>query len=83
MPSFSAEERQLLDESLQKFLSENYGFERWRALSRGSGLGDEYWANYAELGWLGVALPESAGGCPCAACTMTISSPISKRAPKR
>jgi alkylation response protein AidB-like acyl-CoA dehydrogenase len=65
MPSFSAEERQLLDDSLQGFLSENYSFERWKKLARGpemEGFGRAEWARYAEFGWLGVALPEAAGG---------------------
>jgi alkylation response protein AidB-like acyl-CoA dehydrogenase len=65
MPSFSAEERQQLDDSLQDFLAENYSFERWKKLARGpemEGFGRAEWARYAELGWLGVALPESAGG---------------------
>jgi alkylation response protein AidB-like acyl-CoA dehydrogenase len=65
MPSFSAEERRLLDDTLQGFLAENYSFERWRKLARGpemEGFGRAEWAKYAELGWLGVALPESAGG---------------------
>jgi len=65
MPSFSAEERQLLDDSLQGFLAENYSFERWKKLARGpemEAFGRAEWARYAELGWLGVALPESAGG---------------------
>jgi alkylation response protein AidB-like acyl-CoA dehydrogenase len=65
MPSFSAEERQLLDDSLQGFLAENYNFERWKKLARGpemEGFGRAEWARYAELGWLGVALPEAAGG---------------------
>jgi alkylation response protein AidB-like acyl-CoA dehydrogenase len=65
MPSFSAEERQLLDDSLQSFLAENYSFERWKKLARGpemEGFGRAEWARYAELGWLGVALPEAAGG---------------------
>lgn len=65
MPSFSAEERQLLDDSLRGFLAENYSFERWKKLARGpemEGFGRAEWARYAELGWLGVALPESAGG---------------------
>jgi alkylation response protein AidB-like acyl-CoA dehydrogenase len=65
MPSFSAEERQLLDDSLQGFLAENYSFERWKKLARGpemEGFGRTEWAKYAELGWLGVALPEEAGG---------------------
>ena len=65
MPSLSAEERQLLDNSLQDFLAKNYSFERWKKLARGpemEGFGRAEWAKYAELGWLGVALPESAGG---------------------
>jgi alkylation response protein AidB-like acyl-CoA dehydrogenase len=65
MPSFSAEERQLLDDSLQGFLAEHYSFERWKQLARGpelEGFGRAEWARYAEQGWLGVALPESAGG---------------------
>jgi alkylation response protein AidB-like acyl-CoA dehydrogenase len=65
MPSFSAEERQLLDDSLHDFLRQNYSFERWKKLARGpemEGFGRVEWARYAELGWLGVALPEATGG---------------------
>jgi alkylation response protein AidB-like acyl-CoA dehydrogenase len=65
MPSFSREERQILDDTLRAFLAENYSFERWKALARGpekEGFGRAEWASYAELGWLGVALPESVGG---------------------
>jgi alkylation response protein AidB-like acyl-CoA dehydrogenase len=65
MPSFSAEERQLLHDSLNDFLAKNYSFERWKKLARGpeiEGFGRAEWAKYAELGWLGVALPESVGG---------------------
>ena len=65
MPSFSTEERQLLDDSLHGFLTANYSFERWRKISRApemEGFGRTEWAKYAELGWLGVALPEAAGG---------------------
>jgi len=56
MPSFSAEERQLLHDSLNEFLAENYSFERWKTLARGpemEGFGRAEWAKYAELGWLG------------------------------
>jgi alkylation response protein AidB-like acyl-CoA dehydrogenase len=65
MPSLSSEERQLLDDSLQSFLIANYGFERWRKLARApetEGFGRAEWAKFAELGWLGVAMPEEAGG---------------------
>ena len=65
MAIFSADERQLLHDSVNAFLKENYGFERWKKLARGpemEGFGRAEWAKYAELGWLGVALPEWAGG---------------------
>jgi len=65
MPSLSTEERQLLHDSLNKFLAENYSFERWKKLARGlemEGFGRGEWAKYAELGWLGVGFPEWAGG---------------------
>jgi alkylation response protein AidB-like acyl-CoA dehydrogenase len=65
MPSLSAEERQLLHDSLNDFLAKNYSFERWKKLARGpeaEGFGRTEWAMYAGLGWLGVALPESVGG---------------------
>src|SRR5262245_61747737 len=65
MPSLSTEERQLLHDSLNDFLADNYSFERWKTLVRGpemESFGRAEWAKYAELGWLGVALPEWAGG---------------------
>lgn len=63
MTSFSADERQLLDESLQSFLSENYGFERWQlSATAGDGQDSTEWRHFADLGWLGVAVPEQFGG---------------------
>ena len=65
MPSFSSEERQLLNDSLVDFGTTEYSFEHWRKLNRvpdGEGFRRDEWMKYAELGWLGVALPESAGG---------------------
>ncbi len=65
MPSFSSEERQLLNDSLTEFLGETYSFETWRRLTKkgnDDGYSRDAWAKYAEMGWLGVALPESAGG---------------------
>ena len=65
MAIFSADERQLLHDSINAFLRENYAFERWKKLARGpeiEGFGRTEWAKYAELGWLGVALPEWSGG---------------------
>ena len=65
MPSFGSEERQLLNDSVQELLSEMYSFEQWKKLARGQeseGFGKAAWAKYAEMGWLGGAIPESAGG---------------------
>ena len=65
MPSFSSDERQLLQDSLQDYFSNKYSFEHFRELSKpehADGYGKTEWKEYAELGWLGVALPEDAGG---------------------
>jgi alkylation response protein AidB-like acyl-CoA dehydrogenase len=64
MTSFSADERQLLDESVQGFLSETYGFERWQRLAASAGTEnpEDEWRQYADLGWLGIAIPEEFGG---------------------
>ncbi len=65
MPSFSSDERQLLQDSLQDYFSNKYSFEHFRALSKPEhpdGFGRSEWNEYAELGWLAVAMPESAGG---------------------
>lgn len=65
MPGFDSDERQLLDQSLQDFFADTYDFETLKKHMRaadGPGFSREAWKQYAEQGWLGVALPESAGG---------------------
>jgi alkylation response protein AidB-like acyl-CoA dehydrogenase len=65
MPAFSSEERQLLDDSLRDLLSDKYPYEHFKKVMRaedGPGFSRDDWATYAEMGWLGIALPESAGG---------------------
>ena len=65
MPSFSTEERQLLQESLESYFSSQYPFDHFRSLSdpqHPDGFDREAWSQYGQLGWLAVALPESAGG---------------------
>ena len=65
MPAFDSDERQLLHESLQDYFAAQYPFEHFRALSHPEhedGFGRSDWTQYAQLGWLGVALPEEAGG---------------------
>jgi alkylation response protein AidB-like acyl-CoA dehydrogenase len=65
MPGFSSDERKLLDESLHDFLNDTYDFDFMKKAMRaddGIGFSRERWQQYAEFGWLGVAVPEDAGG---------------------
>lgn len=65
MPSFSTEERQLLNDSVRDYFDRQYPFETFRALTADGqvdGFSRSAWKDYADLGWLGVALPEEAGG---------------------
>ncbi|SFH68233.1 acyl-CoA dehydrogenase family protein [Albimonas pacifica] len=64
MTAFSTEERQLLSESAEAWFADRYGPEHSKKLSRDTedGFGREEWKTYAEMGWLGLALPEAAGG---------------------
>jgi alkylation response protein AidB-like acyl-CoA dehydrogenase len=65
MPAFSSEERLLLNDSLRDLLADKYTFEHFRKVARtedGDGFSRADWATYAEMGWLGVSLPESVGG---------------------
>lgn len=60
--SFTAEQR-LLRESVERFVEAEYPFETRRALAASEdGYGRENWRRFADLGWLGLGLPEEAGG---------------------
>jgi len=57
------EEQSLLQESLRRFLDNEYGFEYRQSIRRTSPQGlRQNWRVFAENGWLAVALPESVGG---------------------
>ncbi|MDX2159344.1 MAG: acyl-CoA dehydrogenase family protein [Hyphomicrobiaceae bacterium] len=65
MPSLSSEERQQLHDSLVEMLTDKYPFEQWKKLARapgGESFGRAEWKQYADMGWLGIALPEESGG---------------------
>jgi alkylation response protein AidB-like acyl-CoA dehydrogenase len=60
--AFTEEQTQLRD-SLRRFLSASYTLERRRAMLRaGSGCDAAIWRQFAELGILGLVIPESLGG---------------------
>ena len=57
------EEQQLLKDSVDRFVRENYEFEtRRKTAATSEGFTDDNWKQMAELGWLAVALPEEFGG---------------------
>ena len=56
-------EQMALQETLQRFIGRDYGFERRRELARSTlGFSAEAWAQYAELGLLSLPFPEEFGG---------------------
>ena len=58
-----SEEQQLIKESVDKFIDRDYSFEvRNKLLETEHRFSREFWKQYAELGWLGIAFPESYGG---------------------
>lgn len=56
-------EQALLRESAEKFVAGEYPFATRRELVAGEeGFSRDNWRKFAELGWLGLGIPESAGG---------------------
>ena len=56
-------EQAMLRDSIDRFVAEHGDFPAWRRRVAGGGLFDAAaWAQMAELGWLGIAVPEAAGG---------------------
>lgn len=61
-----SEEQQMLRDAAGRFVRESYGLEHRRAICAGAeGWSREHWKLYAELGWLGLNLPEDVGGLGC------------------
>jgi alkylation response protein AidB-like acyl-CoA dehydrogenase len=57
------EEQEMLRESAERLLRESYDANsRMKLLKTEDGFSREHWKQYAELGWLGVSLPEDVGG---------------------
>lgn len=58
-----SEEQQLLKDSVDRFVRENYELaDRRKLVGSADGFSGENWRTMAELGWLGAALPEEYGG---------------------
>lgn len=57
------DEQKLMADSLDGWLRKEYSFEHWRKLVKTDlGYTDANWQHFAEMGWLGVSLPEEHGG---------------------
>ena len=57
------ESQQMLQDSAQRFMRQQHGFEQRRALLKeGSGLHPSLWQTFAEMGWLALPYPEDQGG---------------------
>jgi len=57
------EEQQLLRDALARFIEREYAFEKRRAIVRSAeGFSREVWAQLAEMGLLGLTVPEAYGG---------------------
>ena len=58
-----SEDQVLLQESVQRFVQDNYSFEQRRKIvNNDKGFSETHWKQFAELGWLGMAFPEAVGG---------------------
>ena len=58
-----SEEQQLIQDSVAKFVQDNYALEERQKLVAGkTGFSDTHWSTMAELGWLGLTVAESDGG---------------------
>jgi len=56
-------EQTLIRDSADRFVADNYTQDRREKLvTSDEGFSSEHWAQFAELGWLGIAFPEDRGG---------------------
>lgn len=57
-----SEEQVALQDTLARYLAREYGFERRQQWARSAGMSSQAWQGYAELGLLGLPLPEDYSG---------------------
>ena len=58
-----SEEQTLLQDSLQRFIQNDYGFDaRQKIVASEDGFSRDHWASFAELGWLALPFSEEDGG---------------------
>ena len=58
-----SEEQQLVSDSIERFVQENYNLDsRISIVKKSPGYSEEYWKTMSELGWLGLPFSEDDGG---------------------
>ena len=63
MSLLTEDNKNLLDASVEKYLAQNYAFDRRQKLVASEvGYGDANWQTFADLGWLAIPFPEDQGG---------------------
>ncbi len=63
MSALSQEIKSMLDDSAERFLQDEYGFEKRQAVSASEeGFSKEVWGKFAELGWAAIPVDEAYGG---------------------
>lgn len=61
-----SDEQAMLKDGVERFIQQEYGFEARREIAASDeGFSRVRWQDYAELGWLGLSLPEEVGGLAC------------------
>lgn len=74
-----SEEQQMLKDSVDRFVQDDYDFEARRKLANSdAGYSEDNWKTFAELGWLAVGLPEDQGGFGGPIETMVIMEAIGR-----
>ncbi len=67
------DEQKLIGEAANSFIADQYTFEGRRAIvASDDGFSRKIWADFASLGWLGLAIPEDFGGSGADAVTIGI-----------
>jgi alkylation response protein AidB-like acyl-CoA dehydrogenase len=60
------DEQEMLRDAARRFAGEHYSFDaRRRVLATDEGFSRAVWQSYADMGWLGLGLPDDVGGLEC------------------
>ena len=57
-----SDDQEMLRDTVRKWVEKSYDFERRRGIVKAGGFSREAWQGLADLGLLGLAVPEAQGG---------------------